>query len=102
LNKGLDAAKVRYKSRPSRTDILEDALNAKGYELLLQDKYDDAIAIFTMNTIAYPKSANTFDSLGEAFMKNGDKASAITNYEKSLQLDPTNSNAKDMLQQLKQ
>ena len=102
LNKGLDEAKVRYNSRPSKTDILEDALNAKGYDLLAQNKYDEAIAIFTMNIIAYPKSANAFDSLGEAFMKKGDKASAITNYEKSLQLDPTNGNAKDMLKQLKQ
>ena len=102
LNKGLDEAKVRYNSRPSKTDILEDALNAKGYDLLSQNKYDEAIAIFTMNIIAYPKSANAFDSLGEAFMKKGDKASAITNYEKSLQLDPTNGNAKDMLKQLKQ
>jgi tetratricopeptide (TPR) repeat protein len=101
LNKGLDEAKLKYKSRLSKTDILEDILNAKGYELLSQKKYDEAIAVFTMNMIAYPKSSNAFDSLGEAFMNKGDKASAILNYEKSLQLDPTNGDAKDMLQQLK-
>ncbi len=102
LNKGLDEAKLKFESRPSKTDILEDILNTKGYELLSQKKYDEAIAVFTMNIVAYPKSANAFDGLGEAFMTKGDKASAIKNYEKSLQLDPQNGNAEDMLKQLKQ
>jgi CubicO group peptidase (beta-lactamase class C family) len=102
LNKGLDEAKLQYERRPSKTDILEVILNTKGYELLSQKKYDEAIAVFTMNIIAYPTSANAFDSLGEAFMTKGDKVSAIKNYEKSLQLDPQNDNAEDMLKQLKQ
>jgi hypothetical protein len=34
-------------------------------------------------------------------MKNGDKALAIENYEKSLKLDPANSNATDMIKKLK-
>jgi tetratricopeptide (TPR) repeat protein len=101
LSNGLEKAKFKYNSRPSKTDILENILNAKGYELLSQNKYDDAINIFTMNTIAYPNSFNAFDSLGEAYMNKGDKTSAIKNYEKSLQLDPTNGNAEDMIKKLK-
>ena len=101
LSKGLDEAKARFAGRPANTDVLEDILNTKGYELLAQKKHDEAIAVFTMNIIAYPNSANAFDSLGDAFVEKGDKASAIVNYEKSLQLNPRNGNARDMLQQLK-
>jgi len=36
----------------------------------------------------YPKSANTYDSLGEAYLKMGQKDLAIRNYETSLRLDP--------------
>ena len=102
LSNGLEKAKIKYKSRPTKTEVLENILNAKGYELLSQNKYDEAISIFTMNTIAYPKSYNAFDSLGEAYMNKGEKGSAIKNYEKSLQLDPTNGNAEDMIKKLKQ
>ena len=102
LSKGLEEAKLKYKSRPSETNILEYDLINKGYELLSQNKYDDAIGIFTMNSIAYPKSFYAFESLGEAYMNKGDKVSAIKNYEKSLQLDPTNENAEDMIKKLKQ
>lgn len=102
LNKGLEAAKLKYQNRPSKKDVLEYLLNRKGYEQLSQNKYDEAINIFTMNCIANPNSFNAFDSLAEAFMNRGDKISAIKNYEKSLQLDPTNEIAKEMIKKLKQ
>ena len=43
-----------------------------------------------------------YDSLGEAYMKAGEKELAIQNYEKSLQLDPKNMNAVEMLKKLKE
>jgi len=55
-----------------------------------------------MNCFANPNSFNAFDSLAEAYMSKGDKVSAIKNHEKSLQLDPTNGNAEDMIKNLKQ
>jgi len=50
----------------------------------------------------YPESGNVYDSLGEAYMKAGQKELAIQNYEKSLQLDPKNQNAVEMLKRLKE
>ena len=88
--------------RPSNTDVLEYLLIRNGYEELSQNKFDEAIWIFTMNCIANPKSFNAYDSLGEAYMNKGDKISAIKNYEKSLQLDPTNENAAEMIKKMKQ
>ena len=57
--------------------------------------------MFKLNVLAYPESANTYDSLGEAYMVNGDKELAIQNYNRSLELNPDNQNAVEMLKKLK-
>ena len=41
-----------------------------------------------------------YDSLGEAYMENGDKELAIQNYKKSIELNPANQNAVEMLKRL--
>ena len=38
--------------------------------------------------------------LGEAYMINGDKNAAIENYKKSLELEPANASAREMLKRL--
>jgi tetratricopeptide (TPR) repeat protein len=65
-------------------------------------KTKEAITIFELGVIAFPKSANAFDSLGEAYMEAGNKKLAIENYEKSLKLDADNKNAEEMLRKLRQ
>ena len=57
--------------------------------------------VFKINVDIYPKSANAYDSLGDSYMKNKEYNSAIENYEKSLQLDPKNKNAEEMLKRLR-
>lgn len=64
-------------------------------------KVDAAIAVFRLNVEMYPKSANTYDSLGEAYMDHGDRTVAIANYEQSLTLDSTNAHAVMMLKKLR-
>lgn len=78
-------------------DFGEMELNRVGYQLLQMKKVAEAIEIFKLNVEMYPKSANVFDSLGEAYMTSGDKESSIANYRKSLELDPNNTNAKSRL-----
>jgi tetratricopeptide (TPR) repeat protein len=78
----------------------EASINALGYELLLEKQYGAAIEIFLKNVKLFPNSANTYDSLGEAYMNTGNKELAIENYKKSLELDPNNDNAKKMIEQL--
>jgi hypothetical protein len=51
----------------------EDELNGLGYQLLGAKQNQGAIAIFQLNIDAFPASYNTYDSLGEAYMANGDK-----------------------------
>lgn len=66
----------------------EAELNVYGYQLIGQNEVDKAIEVFTINTERNPKSANAFDSLGEAYATKGDKTNAIKNFKKSLSLNP--------------
>ena len=75
-------------------------LNTLGYQLLRTNKYHDAVRIFQLNVEAYPQSSNPYDSLGEAYMDDGDRPQAIANYQKFLQLNPKNANGVRMLQKL--
>ncbi len=59
------------------------------------------IEIFKLNGEAFPQSSNVYDSLGEAYMINGDKELAIKNYEKSVELNPQNTGGIEMLKKLK-
>jgi tetratricopeptide (TPR) repeat protein len=79
----------------------EIKMNTLGYQQLRSGNTRDAIELFKLNVIAYPESANVYDSIGEAYMVNGDKELAIKNYNKSLELDPENTNAVEMLKKLK-
>ena len=76
-------------------------MNALGYQYLQSGKTKEAIELFKLNVLAYPESSNTYDSLGEAYMINGNKELAIQNYTKSLELNPANQNAVEKLKQLK-
>jgi CubicO group peptidase (beta-lactamase class C family) len=88
------------KETPLNVSVSEDRLNNVGYSLLRQQKIAEAIAIFKINVEFYPKSANVYDSLAEAYAANGEKALAIENYKKSLELNPLNPNAREMLKKL--
>lgn len=85
---------------PASRYVDEGRLNGLGYSLLGQRKIAEAIAVFKLNVELYPQSANTYDSLGEAYMEKGDKAEAVENYRRSLELDPKNQNAVRMLERL--
>jgi tetratricopeptide (TPR) repeat protein len=60
----------------------------------------EAIDLLKLNVQIYPDSSNAYDSLGDAYMKSGQKELAIESYTKSLEKDPTNDNAKEKLKQL--
>lgn len=64
----------------------EVEMNAYGYQLLGQQKVDEAIATFEKNTKDHPASWNAYDSLAEAYAIKGDKKKALENYTKALNL----------------
>ena len=85
----------------SSYDFNEGTLNQLGYQLLTKGETKDAIQVFQMNVEEYPKSWNCYDSLGEGYMKAGQKELAIQNYTKSIELNPDNKNGIEMLKKLK-
>jgi len=97
---GVEAATLTFANSLKDGTIPEAAVNSVAYHLLSQKRTVDAIRLFKLNTELHPESANTFDSLGEAYMESGDKVLAVQNYEKSLSLDPKNSNAAARLRKL--
>jgi len=101
---GVDAAVKQYHelkaAEPATYNFDENELNFLGYRLIRDHKFKQAIRIFQLNVEAYPRSSNVYDSLGEAYMDDGDKPLAIVNYQKSLQLNSKNGNAVQMLQKL--
>jgi CubicO group peptidase (beta-lactamase class C family) len=105
MAEGIDSAARKYrdlkKNQPDAYDFQERELNGLGYNLLGQKKIKEAIKVFQLNVEAYPESSNVYDSLGEAYMLNGEKAPAIENYEKSLKLNPNNTNAVEKLKLLR-
>ena len=78
----------------------EGALNRLGYKYMGEDELGIALELFKLNVEMFPKASNPYDSLGEAQLKKGDTISSIKNYTKSLELNPANENAKDVLKSL--
>jgi tetratricopeptide (TPR) repeat protein len=78
----------------------EAAVNRWAYNLMQNDHLNEATELFKLNVQVFPSSSNTYDSLGEAYMKAGQKQLAIDNYKKSLELDLGNDNAKEKLKAL--
>ncbi len=102
---GIGAALKKYaelKGAPIEEYYFDEVeMNRLGYQLINQNKLKEAIAIFKMNVELYPEAWNVYDSLGEGYMLLGEKELAIKNYEKSLELNPDNTNGVAMLERLK-
>jgi imidazolonepropionase-like amidohydrolase len=100
---GAAAALAVYRASPRRELIakpVERVINSYGYRVLGEKRIKDAIEIFRMNTEAFPNEYNTWDSLAEAYLEDGNKEVAIRYYRKVLELRPGDENATRMLKQL--
>ena len=102
ISEALDAYRKIKRDTPQNVTVTEERLNNLGYTLMRQNKLPEAIALLKLNVAFYPNAWNTYDSLGEAYMNAGEKDLAIANYKKSLELNPQNSNGREMLKKLGQ
>jgi tetratricopeptide (TPR) repeat protein len=78
----------------------EETLNFWASTLMGENHLAEATDLFKLGVQVYPSSWNAYDSLGEAYMKAGEKQLAIDNYKKSLELNPANDDAKEKLKVL--
>lgn len=81
--------------------LSEDEINSWGYQLIEQNKKQEALKVFQLNTLLFPKSSNVYDSYAETLELLGNHKEAIINYRKSLELNPDNNNARQFLESTK-
>ena len=78
----------------------EKLLNDLGYSLLNQARFKDAIRAFRENIMAYPVSANVYDSMGDAYLADGHPTAARDAYRRATELDSTNARARHLADSL--
>jgi len=78
----------------------ESQVNDYACGLMGAKRLREAVAVFDVNARRHPKSANAFDSLGEACIAAGDTAKAVESYRRSVELDPANESRKSALERL--
>lgn len=100
FDKGLQAYKNAKIKDSDHYFLSEDYLNNTGYALLSKKDFTKAIDFFRVNAILYPNSQNVYDSLGEAYVKAGQKDKAKQTYLKLLEISPKNEKAVKVLKTL--
>ncbi|MRW84607.1 dienelactone hydrolase [Pseudoduganella sp. FT26W] len=78
----------------------ESQLNMWGYGLQRSGRAGDAVEVMKLAVSIYPDSWNLYDSLAEMYEAAGDKALAVKNYRRSLELNAGNQNAVEHLKVL--
>ena len=100
IDKALAGYRQIKKEQPDNAAVSEARINGLGLGFMRTKKLPEALAYLKLNVEFYPNSWNTYDSLAEAYLANGDKELAIVNYKKSLQMNPKNTNAIEALKKL--
>jgi len=94
LEMGLEVVKKHYVNLSDKygysVNPTEGAINVIGYQQLGKNEYGSAIEVFEYNVELYPKSANVYDSLGEAMEKGGRTNEAIENYKAAVEIGTKN------------
>lgn len=102
VDDGIEYYKQLKKNYPDTYNFSEEGeLNRLGYKLIEKNQIEDAIKIFKLLVSEFPNSANPYDSLDEAYYLNGNNSMALQNYNKVLELNPNNTNAKKMIKKIK-
>lgn len=102
--RGVEAAvQIFEKFRAEDPDLVlfeEYACNVAGYNYLQRGETQAAVAVFRMNAETYPASANTWDSLAEAYVAAGDEEQAADCYRMVLKVLPNDPRADDRLREV--
>jgi hypothetical protein len=100
FDKALQAFQALKENNPDDENIQEATLNNAGYALLGIGEKQMAIDTLRINTLLYPEAFNTYDSLGEAYLTNDQTELALVNYKKSVELNPNNTYAVQVIAKL--
>jgi len=104
--KGVAAASAQYRDLHEHFygraayDFGEDTLIGVA-QPIAAGRPDDAIALLKLNLEYFPMSAKTYAAIAFAYTRKYDDPTAITYYEKAVELDPNNGVIRGQLEQLK-
>lgn len=101
-DKAVQAFHEARKKDPKAQLFREGPMNLLGYEKLQAKQNTEAIELFKLNTEAFPTSANTYDSLGDAYLADGQKELALQASKKAIEMlanDTVPEDRKKLIQQ---
>jgi imidazolonepropionase-like amidohydrolase len=87
--------KTLRQTSPGAALVSEDNINNLGYGLMDRKLFPQAVAVLRFNAEGFPRSANVWDSLADAYFHSADIPDAVQNYKKALEIDSTYSNAEE-------
>jgi hypothetical protein len=103
---GVDSAIKQYRGLRERTalngyyDFTEWRINELARDLVMAKKVPEAIAILEMNAEFSPRSVTIPFELGELYRQRGEKDKAIAAFQRVLQIQPDNPQARQRLTEL--
>jgi CubicO group peptidase (beta-lactamase class C family) len=97
--KAIEVAKELQKNQDITFGIND--INDWGYILVGQNKKQEALEIFRLNTVLFPENANAYDSLAETYGALGNMEQAVKYYQKALEVDPNYANADNIRKMMK-
>lgn len=83
-----------------RRDFPEDKINNIGYQLLRAGEHDKALVVMEFNRDAHPTSLNALDSAADAYLAKGNRAAALAQVRRMLELKPDSPRIREKLRSL--
>ncbi|MDA3860713.1 MAG: hypothetical protein PF445_05765 [Melioribacteraceae bacterium] len=102
--RGVDFLITEKDSLQSRYNLDNvNTLNGLGYNLINQERQNEALTVFQVNLDLYPEIANCYDSIAECYMILGDNESAIKYYKLAyVKLDSDSTTTDEFKQRLRE
>lgn len=85
---------------PQHFYLIHSEVDSFGFQMMMEDRVDDALKIFALLAELFPANDVAFDSLGEAHLRRGEDDLAATDFRRALELNPDNRNAAARLAEL--
>lgn len=98
---GLEKAKIEYQKKDNQ-NVIEFIMRGEGLNHLYNGKPEIAMQIFQMNVFTHPTTAKALQSLGEGYMETGNKELALKYFKESLDINPDNPFANEMIKKLEE
>lgn len=88
-------------AQPDAYNFKAGQLDVLARSLLAQGRQRDALELFKLNAETFPASSGVVQGVADGYAQVDDREHALSTYERALQLDSTNTDAREMIRRLK-